>query len=77
MGLNVRLGTNALAQQGYLAGTDQESARDLEKAFLDPEIRAIVILLFLSMLPLHSENRQRQDALLANVFRLFVDLERD
>jgi muramoyltetrapeptide carboxypeptidase len=41
MGLNVRLGTNALAQQGYLAGTDQERARDLEKAFLDPEIRAI------------------------------------
>jgi len=40
------------------------------------DIRAIVILLFLSMLPLHADNKQRQDTLLANVFRLYVELER-
>ena len=39
------------------------------------EIRAIVLLLFLSMLPLHADNLARQNALLANVFRLYLNLE--
>ncbi|MGE4350807.1 MAG: hypothetical protein AB7E52_01300 [Bdellovibrionales bacterium] len=39
----------------------------------DPEIKAIVILLFLSMLPLHADKPERQTTLLANVFRLYDD----
>ena len=37
-----------------------------------PAIRAITILLFLSMLPLHADDRPRQSALLANALRLFA-----
>ena len=37
---------------------------------------AVMIHLFLSMLPLHSDNEQRQFALLANAFRLYIELER-
>lgn len=36
---------------------------------------AIMIHLFLSMLPLHSDNEKRQYALLANAFRLYIDLK--
>jgi hypothetical protein len=39
------------------------------------EIRAIVVLLFLSMLPLHSDRKEKQDTLLANVFRLYAEME--
>lgn len=39
------------------------------------EISAITILLFLSMLPLHSEDENRQKALLANALRLFLELD--
>ena len=35
----------------------------------------IMIHLFLSMLPLHSENPERQKAMLANALRLYVDLK--
>ncbi|HYH18777.1 MAG TPA: hypothetical protein VD995_09160 [Azospirillum sp.] len=38
---------------------------------------AIAVLLFLSMLPLHADAPDRQDALLANAMRLFLDLEGD
>lgn len=34
-------------------------------------------LLFLSMLPLHADAPDRQDALLANAMRLFFELEGD
>ena len=34
----------------------------------------ILIHLFLSMLPLHSDNCERQKAMLANALRLFVEL---
>jgi hypothetical protein len=37
---------------------------------------AISVLLFLSMLPLHADAPDRQDALLANAMRLFLDLEK-
>ncbi len=41
-GLRVRPGRHALAERGYLAGTDRERVQDLEAAFRDPEIKAIV-----------------------------------
>ena len=37
---------------------------------------AMQIQLFLSMLPLHSDDQQRQDALFANAFRLYQILKR-
>ncbi len=37
---------------------------------------AIMIHLFLSMLPLHNDNEKRQYALLANAFRLYLNLKR-
>jgi hypothetical protein len=37
----------------------------------DPEIKALTILLFLSMLPLHSDRSDRQSAFLANALRLY------
>jgi hypothetical protein len=39
------------------------------------EILAIIILLFLSMLPLHGDDPKRQDTLMANAFRLYFDLQ--
>jgi hypothetical protein len=39
----------------------------------DTEIIAIVVHLFLSMLPLHSDRPDRQRAFLANALRLFHD----
>lgn len=42
----------------------------------DPSIGAIMIMLFLSMLPLHYDDKDRQCALLANALQLFVDLDR-
>lgn len=42
LGYTVRLGDNALAEYGgYLAGTDQQRASDIEKMFADPSINAI------------------------------------
>ena len=39
----------------------------------DKTIKAIVIVLYLSMLPLHAENKARQDTMLANIFRLYSE----
>ncbi len=39
------------------------------------KIYAIMIHLFLSMLPLHDDNKNKQNALLANVFRLYKNLK--
>lgn len=39
------------------------------------EIQAIVIMLFLSMLPIHKENEIRQKTMLANAYRLYFNLE--
>ncbi|MFA6167406.1 MAG: LD-carboxypeptidase [Gemmatimonadaceae bacterium] len=41
-GLRVRTGRYALEEHGYLAGTDRERVHDLEAAFRDPEIKAII-----------------------------------
>lgn len=38
-----------------------------------PSVRAMTVLLFLSMLPLHADNPQRQQAMLANGMRLFAE----
>jgi muramoyltetrapeptide carboxypeptidase len=40
-GLRVKPGRHALAEHGYLAGTDRERLHDLEAAFRDPNIKAI------------------------------------
>lgn len=40
------------------------------------ELYAMQIQLFLSMLPLHNDNKHRQNALLANAFRLYDIMER-
>ena len=42
----------------------------------DPAITAMTIHMFLSMLPLHADRPDRQDAFLANALRLFAQLER-
>lgn len=39
------------------------------------EIYAVMIHLFLSMLPLHNDNRDKQNSLLANMFRLYKNLK--
>jgi hypothetical protein len=38
-------------------------------------IRAIALCLFLSMLPLHSDSPARQQAMLANALRLFIEMD--
>ncbi|WP_079912075.1 LD-carboxypeptidase [Paenibacillus sp. 32352] len=42
LGLQVRLGDTLSGQHGYLAGTDDERARELNGMFADPEIKAII-----------------------------------
>lgn len=58
-----------------------ENIKEIQRIFLDSfdfgnknEILAIVCHLFLSMLPLHSDDFRRQDALLANAYRIYFDL---
>lgn len=41
-GLRVKVGRYARDEHGYLAGTDQKRVHDLEAAFRDPEIKAII-----------------------------------
>lgn len=41
-GLRVKIGRYALSEHGYLAGTDRERVHDLEAAFRDPDIKAII-----------------------------------
>lgn len=57
-----------------------ENIMAIQRIFLDSldfdkrEILAIVCHLFLSMLPLHSDDMNRQNALLANAYRIYFDL---
>lgn len=58
-----------------------ENIKEIQRIFLDSldfgdknEILAIVCHLFLSMLPLHSDDMNRQNALLANAYRIYFDL---
>ena len=41
-GLTVDVGEHALDQWGYMAGRDQDRLDDLNNAFRDPDIRAII-----------------------------------
>jgi muramoyltetrapeptide carboxypeptidase len=41
-GYRVRLGEHALERDWYLAGTDDQRARDLQAAFADPEVNAVL-----------------------------------
>jgi hypothetical protein len=41
-----------------------------------PEVRAVTIGLFLSMLPLHADRPDRQAAFIANALRLYAELDR-
>jgi muramoyltetrapeptide carboxypeptidase len=41
LGLRVVAGAHALAERGYLAGTDRERLQDLEAAFRDPRVNGI------------------------------------
>jgi muramoyltetrapeptide carboxypeptidase len=41
MGLVPRVGRNVTARYGYLAGTDQQRADDLNEAYADPDVRAV------------------------------------
>jgi len=41
MGFVVRLGTNLFRKRGYLAGSDEERAQELMRAFADPQVKAI------------------------------------
>lgn len=60
---------SALSLVAGLAGEFSLRGRRLT----DPEISAIVIHLFLSMLPLHADRPARQEAFLANALRLFSE----
>lgn len=57
-----------------------ENTMAIQRIFLDSfdfdkrEILAITCHLFLSMLPLHSDDMNRQNALLANAYRIYFDL---
>jgi muramoyltetrapeptide carboxypeptidase len=42
LGLHVRLGDTLSKQHGYLSGTDEERARELNAMFADPDINAII-----------------------------------
>lgn len=54
----------------------QEIYQDLFDVEEFESLYAIMIHLFLSMLPLHDDNEKRQYALLANAFRLYLNLKR-
>ena len=54
-------------QQRYLDSFDDTKGME--------SVYAIMIHLFFSMLPLHSDDTRRQDALLANAFRLYLKLK--
>ncbi|MGI6660623.1 MAG: S66 peptidase family protein [Bacillota bacterium] len=42
LGLKVKLGPSVMHRWGYLAGSDQERARDLMEAWTDPEVKAVI-----------------------------------
>jgi muramoyltetrapeptide carboxypeptidase len=42
LGLRVTVGPHATAERGYLAGTDLDRLRDLEAAFCNPRVKAVV-----------------------------------
>lgn len=44
LGLKVKLGKHVYTRYGYLAGTDEDRADDLNQMFTDPEVKAIIAL---------------------------------
>lgn len=50
------------------------AARPFLDGLTPTDVMPLTVLLFLSMLPLHADNPQRQLALLANALRLYADL---
>lgn len=44
LGLKVRLGEHLLDRHGYLAGADRDRAADIDRAFADPVVRAVVAI---------------------------------
>jgi muramoyltetrapeptide carboxypeptidase len=42
LGLNVRVGQHVLSRHGYLAGTDQDRAADINAFFADQQVRAVL-----------------------------------
>ena len=64
---------------------ENASTRAMREAFLEREFaglrpdtaaaHSISVLLFLSMLPLHADDPNRQLALLANAMRLFLEMD--
>ena len=44
LGLKTKLGTNARARRGYLAGTEEQRLADLHAMFADPDVAAIFCL---------------------------------
>ena len=44
LGLRVRVGTHALARHGYFAGADEHRAADINAAFADDDVNAVVAL---------------------------------
>lgn len=69
----------------HLALQQKQSMDEIEHQFLnmtfagrspkEPWVSAMMITLFLSMLPLHYDDKDRQYALLANALRLFADFD--
>ncbi|MDD2492751.1 MAG: LD-carboxypeptidase [Bacilli bacterium] len=43
-GYQIKVGETCYASEGYLAGSDQLRAKDLEKMFLDDEVKAIICM---------------------------------
>lgn len=61
---------------------ENKKIKEIQDLFLEmfeikANILALNIHLFLSMLPLHNDNKQRQNALLANALRLYRNFERE
>ncbi|MBU0744879.1 MAG: LD-carboxypeptidase [Gammaproteobacteria bacterium] len=44
LGLKVKLGKHVYTRYGYLAGTDENRADDINQMFADPEVKAIIAL---------------------------------
>lgn len=75
--------------QGYIfhVNDDDDSSKVMEELFVRvilngdlqayKEVLAINVLLFLSMLPLHDDNRRRQHLLMLNALRLFKKFEEE
>lgn len=74
VGTDFAIAFEPIAAQPWLEGALSELTVDGTPA-LSPTVRAAMTGLFLSMLPLHADRPDRQQAFVANALRLFLDLE--